>query len=126
MSNRYNRSTNLRILLSIMLLLLPVASSAQFAPAPDAQQIQSILATRLTATVTVTPIAVESGYALATFLTTDGRGGGQALLQNQNAAWVILTTTGGSLEDINWLVNRYHVPQSVAQALITDILNQGN
>jgi hypothetical protein len=64
--------------------------------------------------VEIGPIVLSGDYALASWLY--GEMGGQVLLKKENKQWRVITGGGGSLEDVNYLMQQ-GVPRENAEGL---------
>lgn len=62
----------------------------------------------------VEPIYIVSNYAIASY--SYGETGGQGLLKRENGRWRVLTTSGGSIQEVGFLTS-YGVPRAIAQEL---------
>jgi hypothetical protein len=64
--------------------------------------------------VEIGPMVASGNYALATWLY--GEMGGQVLLKHENGTWRVITGGGGSLQDVNYLM-QLGVPREAAESL---------
>lgn len=109
------------MMLATSLLTLGRASAATPA-ASDRAEIATLLTAKMTS---VTKLALgkmfqEGGYVVARWTTGDGNGGGEALVKNDGAAWVLLKQGGGTMDNAAYLESA-GVPAATAKALVADL-----